>query len=229
MRPRYRYRRKGIALPLGRQVTALDDTRSSGAGVELAPALPEARSQPAHFGDPTGTVSCEVGVGGAVGVPGNGNTGHASRCITSTAFGDVPRDRGSTRNRMVKLNPPARRLVGRRIRLTGLLRRKPRKRGFFYGPICRRLVRLAPRRARLRSPGTARRGRPASPRRLCRLRAAPRHNGNSIADVFAAPGGDTGSPFVRFPRAPAYGRDQKCRRMSASTPSRWARRSRPPA
>jgi hypothetical protein len=48
----------------------MDDTRSSGAGVELAPALPEARppirartSEPAHFGDPTGTVGCEVGVG----------------------------------------------------------------------------------------------------------------------------------------------------------------------
>jgi hypothetical protein len=48
-----------------------DNTRSSGAGVELAPALPEARppirartSEPAHFGDPTGTVNCQVGVGG---------------------------------------------------------------------------------------------------------------------------------------------------------------------
>jgi hypothetical protein len=52
------------------QVPAEDDTRSSGAGVELAPALPEARppyvrelpSQPALV-IPTGTVSCEVGVG----------------------------------------------------------------------------------------------------------------------------------------------------------------------
>jgi hypothetical protein len=47
------------------------------------------------------------------------------RCITSTAFGGLPRDRGSTRNRMVKPNRPARRLVGRRIRLRGLLRENP--------------------------------------------------------------------------------------------------------
>src|SRR5688572_8776347 len=47
-----------------------DDARLSGAGVELAPAPCEARppirartSEPAHFGDPTGTVSCGVGVG----------------------------------------------------------------------------------------------------------------------------------------------------------------------
>jgi hypothetical protein len=67
-----------------RRAPGSDNTRSSGAGVELAPALPEARppirartSKPAHFGDPTGTVSCEVGVG-AVGVPGNGNRGRAS-------------------------------------------------------------------------------------------------------------------------------------------------------
>src|SRR5439155_11470511 len=39
----------------------------------------------------------------------------------------------------------------------------------------RRLVRLAPWRADCGLRGTARRGRPASPRRLCRLRAAPRH------------------------------------------------------
>ena len=48
------------------------------------------------------------------------------RCITSTAFGGLPRDRGSTRNRMVKPNPPVGRLVGRRIRLIGLLMEKPR-------------------------------------------------------------------------------------------------------
>jgi hypothetical protein len=61
-----------------------------------------------------------------------------------------------------------------RIRLTGVLREKPWKRGFFYGPD-------SPATRQARPPlwadwglgGTPRRGRPAWPRRPCRLRAAP--------------------------------------------------------
>jgi hypothetical protein len=118
-----------------------NDTRSSGAGVELAPALPEARppirartSEPAHFGDPTGAVSCGVG-GWAVPLTFLATATEAVHhpCITSTAFGSLPRDRGSTRNRMVKPNPPARRLVGQRIRLRGLLRKPLQMQGFLFG------------------------------------------------------------------------------------------------
>ena len=106
-------------------------------GVELVRALPEARppinartTEPAHFGDPTGTVSCEVGVGVPLAFLATATEAVHHRCITSTAFGGLPRDRGSTRNRMVKPNPPAGRLVGRRIRLTGLLRKITALQGF---------------------------------------------------------------------------------------------------
>src|SRR5262249_48106015 len=109
--------------------SAKDDTRSSTAGVALAPTLPEARhprrartSEPPQFGDPAGSVSCEVGVGVPLAFLAAATEAVHHRCITSTAFGGLPRDRGSTRNRMVKPNPPAGRLVGRRIRLRGLLR-----------------------------------------------------------------------------------------------------------
>src|SRR5262249_8073224 len=90
-------------------------------------------SEPPHFGDPTGTVSCEVGGGVPLAFLAAATEAVHHRCITSTAFGGLPRDRGSTRNRMVKPNPPAGRVVGRRIRLRGLLREKPLIcRGFSY-------------------------------------------------------------------------------------------------
>src|SRR5579862_6969367 len=65
-----------------------------------------------------------------------------------------------------------------RIRLTGLLRKKPQEAetpngAFSMDPIRRRLVRLAPWRTDCGLRGTARRVRPAWPREPCRLRAAP--------------------------------------------------------
>jgi len=66
-----------------------------------------------------------------------------------------------------------------RIRLTGLLRKKPWKRGFFYACLLAGDSSCSPRAG----PddglhGTARRGRPAWPRRPCRLRAAPQTKTN---------------------------------------------------
>ena len=52
--------------------------------------------------------------------------------------------------------------------------KSPGNGAFSMPAIRRRLVRLAPRRADCGLRGTARRGRPASPHGLCRLRAAPR-------------------------------------------------------
>jgi hypothetical protein len=120
-RPDARFLRQPRRIIRQVQTPELDDTRSSGAGVELAPALPEARppirartSEPAHFGDPTGTVSCGVrGWGVPLAFLATATEAVHHRCITSTAFGGLPRDRGSTRNPMVKPNPPTRRLVGR--------------------------------------------------------------------------------------------------------------------
>ena len=64
-----------------------------------------------------------------------------------------------------------------KIRLTGLLRKKPWQRGFFYGPIRRRLVRLTPRAdgGPARSPDVA--------SRLCRLRAAPHAEGHGSCSL----------------------------------------------
>src|SRR5438105_12932334 len=57
-----------------------------------------------------------------------------------------------------------------RSRLTGLLRKKPWKRGFFYGPASRATRQARPAAGWLRSPWN----RSACPARVCRLRAAPR-------------------------------------------------------
>src|SRR5262249_56052063 len=108
-------------------------------GVALAPRRPEARqprrartSEPPHFGDPTGSVSCEVGVGVPLAFLATATEAVHHRCVTSTAFGGLPRDRGSTRNRMVKPNPPAGRLMGR-IRLSLDSSRSRSSRGMVRG------------------------------------------------------------------------------------------------
>jgi hypothetical protein len=44
------------------------------------------------------------------------------RCITATAFDSLPRNRGPTRTRIAEPNLATTRSMGRRIRLTGLLR-----------------------------------------------------------------------------------------------------------
>ena len=82
--------------------------------------------------------------------------------ITGTSFGGSRRNHGPPRTGMVKPNLAIRRGLGRRIRLTGLLREKPWKRGFFY--VCCFAGDSSgwpPRQARRRFHGTARRGRPA--------------------------------------------------------------------
>jgi hypothetical protein len=67
-----------------------------------------------------------------------------------------------------------------RIRLTGLLREKPWKRGFFYGPDSPATRQASPWRADCGLRGTARRGRPGYTRRRSasharRYQAAPTH------------------------------------------------------
>ncbi len=52
--------------------------------------------------------------------------------ITGTSFGGSRRNRGSPRTGMVKPNLAIRRGLGRRIRLTGLLRKSPAFAGLFY-------------------------------------------------------------------------------------------------
>jgi hypothetical protein len=53
------------------------------------------------------------------------------RCITSTALGGLPRNCGLTQDRVVEPNPLTKRLVGRRIRLIGLLRKPLQMQGFY--------------------------------------------------------------------------------------------------
>ena len=62
---------------------------------------------------------------------------------------------------------------GIRAGLQACYGKSPGNGAFSIDPIRRRLVRLTPRRADCGLRGTARRGRPAWPRGLCRLRVAP--------------------------------------------------------
>jgi hypothetical protein len=54
--------------------------------------------------------------------------------ITGTSFGGSRRNRGPPRTAMVEPNLAIRRALGRRIRLTGLLRKSPAFAGFFSWP-----------------------------------------------------------------------------------------------
>jgi hypothetical protein len=85
------------------------------------------------------------------------------RCITGTAFGDILRTRCSARNRMVEPKTAFLEELGRRIRLTGLLRKKPWQRGFFHGLDSPATRQAHPATAGRGLGGTARRGRPAWP------------------------------------------------------------------
>jgi hypothetical protein len=102
------------------------------------------------------------------------------RCITRTAFGGLPRNRGPTGSRMVKPNLPTMRALARRIRLTGLLRKTPAHVGVFYRSFAGRLVLVAATACRgaisLEPLGAG-----AGPFawRLCRLRSTPRLEGTS--------------------------------------------------
>jgi hypothetical protein len=128
------------------QTLAPDDTRASRAGVELAPAFPRSASAP-YVRELTSQSTWVIhwhrelwGRGlGALAFLATATEAVHHRCITSTAFGGLPRDRGSTRNQMVKPNRLARRLVGRRIQLIDLLKEHPaicRVFPFQAGPAC---------------------------------------------------------------------------------------------
>jgi hypothetical protein len=126
--------------PYARRLMPTSSTfESTGPNKRPAARWPEARppmrartSEPADVGDQAGTVSSEVGVGVPLAFLATATEAVHHRCITSTAFGGLPRDRRSTLNRMVKPNSSATRLVGRRIRLTGLLTESPANAGFSY-------------------------------------------------------------------------------------------------
>ena len=130
---------------------------------EARPPIRARTSEPVHLGDPTDTVSCGPGLGG---VPLTFLATATSPCITgasrgrhSAAFGGIVDGETSWLSQT-----DGRRLVGRRIRLTGLLRKKPWKRGFFYQvvfPWNSSGLRLCSLFGGLS--GTARRRRPRSP------------------------------------------------------------------
>src|SRR4051812_12825325 len=88
-------------------------------------------------------------------------------------------------------------------------------------PIRRRLVRLTPGRADCGLPGTARRGRPAWPRRPCRLRAAPREGRLTGDRLRRHRPPDRRSPFAELTTFAS------CGAGSARAPYRQIHRGRP--
>jgi uncharacterized protein YndB with AHSA1/START domain len=117
---------------------ASDDTQSSGPGVELAPAFREKRvrairarpSEPDHSGDPTSTVSCGGGVPLAFLATATEAVHHRGRASPGRRLASFRGIAAPGETAWLKRILASEWTVGRRIRLRGLLRKKPWEQGF---------------------------------------------------------------------------------------------------